>query len=48
MLCYIVLSIMNHTILQQYENNHPNIIIEKEKTVSVNDFEIEKQYILLL
>ena len=37
----------NHTILQQYENNHPNIIIEKEKTVSVNDFEIEKQYILL-
>ena len=30
---------MNNIILQNYENENPNIVIEKDKTISGNDLE---------
>ena len=39
---------MNNIILQEYENEHPNIVIEKDKTISGNDLEWGEQYILLI
>ena len=33
--------------LQEYENENPNIVIEKDKTISDNDLEWGEQYILL-
>lgn len=38
---------MNHTILLQYENDHPPIVIDKTKTLSGNDFEFGESYIVL-
>jgi len=34
--------------LKQYEINNPNIVIEKNKTISKNDFVLGEQYILLI
>lgn len=34
--------------LKRYEMNHPNIVIEKNKTISKNDFVLGEQYILLI
>ena len=39
---------MNNIILQEYENENPNIVIEKDKTISGNDLEWGEQYILLI
>lgn len=38
----------NNKALTQYENNHPNIVIDKTKTVCKNEFEWGEQYILLI
>lgn len=38
----------NNKALTQYENNHPNIVIDKTKTVCKNEFELGEQYILLI
>ena len=37
-----------NTALKQYEINHPNIVIDKSRTVCKNDFEWGEQYILLI
>ena len=37
-----------NTALQKYENDNQNIIIDKNKTITSNDFEIGEQYILLI
>ena len=39
---------MNNKALTQYQNNHPNIVIDFSKTVCKNDFEWGEQYILLI
>ena len=37
-----------NTALQKYENDNPIIVIDKNKTISSNDFELGEQYILLI